>query len=323
MNQFLFCCCMGAIQMIRAFSSSSSSSLSPWCFSSTTATRSYNNRRRQQQQRVFPESEPPFLALITLGTSCDSDTDLHNALQSLHAAVSTGLVDLVSVRIDADTAFTTEHPHDTREQQQQQQRRRQHNPKELRLISMIQNLLSWSQQYNGFRVVISSDWVDLGIQVGVHGVHWKEKHVHRIPTITTTTTTKLLMGISTHNTSFAIEAWEKYQPDYIFAGTCFATESHPDKTQLEGPSFPAKVVKAFIDREQHTDPYRRRPKVLAIGGIDATNCRDVTMPGRYVAEGCSVSTGACPDGIATIRAILQAHDPGAEVHKIKQNMKHF
>jgi thiamine monophosphate synthase len=264
---------------------------------------------------VFPESEPPYLALITLGTSCDSETDLKHALQALHAAVSTGIVDLVSVRIDRND----DDNHNTREQ-------RHNNPKELRLISMIQNLLTWSQQYNGFRVVVSSDWVDLGIQNGVHGVHWKEKHVQNIPTTKknnlydNTTNTKLLVGISTHNTSFAIEAWETYQPDYIFAGTCFPTKSHPDKTHLEGPTFPAQVVQAFLDREQQI--HRRRPKVLAIGGIDATNCRDVIMPGsRSMDDPCSaVSMRVYPDGIATIRAVLQAQDAAAEVYKIKQNM---
>jgi hypothetical protein len=40
-------------------------------------------------------------------------------------------------------------------------------------------------------------------------------------------------------------------------------------------------------------------------------------------DGRSGSTWACPYGIATIRAALQAHDPGAEVHKIKQNMMHY
>jgi thiamine monophosphate synthase len=52
---------------------------------------------------------------------------------------------------------------------------------------------------------------------------------------------------------------------------------------------------------------RKRPKVFAIGGIDASNCH---IPvGKYGA-----------DGIATIRAVLEAEDPGESVRLIRENM---
>lgn len=101
----------------------------------------------------------------------------------------------------------------------------------------------------------------------------------------------------------ATSAFEVHRPDYISVGTCYSTMSHPEKTtgMLEGPELPGQVCRALQKLAG-----RKRPKLLAIGGLDASNCH---IPVEYGA-----------DGIATIRAVLGAEDPADSVHAIRANM---
>jgi Thiamine monophosphate synthase len=146
-----------------------------------------------------------------------------------------------------------------------------------------------------------------------------------------------LIGTSAHSVDSAVQAYRKFQPDYFFVGTCFPTLSHPEKQQkdstsssssslfvpLEGPELPGQVARALeketaaliLQLQQHsfeTDdngPFRRgcdRPRVFAIGGIDASNSHE------------PVEHGA--DGVATIRSILQAAEPARAVRGIIENM---
>ena len=255
---------------------------------------------------LFPHSNPPHLALITMRCSCDSEEHTESALRALHRAVSTGNIDLISVRVNrpltADRIAAVEP----------------------RLQTIVQQLLDWSVRYNGFRVVVSSDWIEAGLRAGAHGVHFKETHRDRIPAArrlygtlhehdanNNEPPTMMLVGTSTHTVESALEACELYQPDYFFAGTCFETASHPEKTgdALEGPAIPALVVQALEEQQQR----QQRPKVLAIGGLDATNC------GAQVALGSHVAN-AKADGIATIRAVLEADQPDQAVRMIQENM---
>lgn len=277
-------------------------------------------------QHFFPRTDPPYLALITERCSCDSDERVAAALEALRAAVSTGLVDLVSVHVNIipdQKDFNKAMPLN-----------------EARLVKMVKQLVEWSHGINSsssscsnatttaihpFRVVVSSDWMEVGIRAGAHGVHFKETHRELIPEARklyqelhhiSDSDSELLVGTSTHTVDSAVAAWKLYQPDYFFAGTCFETESHPEKSgdDLEGPAFPAQVCQALDDMELLPSSLLRRPAVLAIGGLDASNCREQVIRGSFVPDSNA-------DGIATIRAVLQAGDPAEAVRSIKRNMK--
>jgi thiamine monophosphate synthase len=142
---------------------------------------------------------------------------------------------------------------------------------------------------SSFRVVVSSDWVDAAVAAGAHGIHVKEMHRHRIPDIrrqfgadraaAAAADDNVLIGTSAHSVESAISAFEVHRPDYIFVGTCYSTMSHPEKNagMLEGPELPGQVCLALQKLAG-----KKRPKVLAIGGLDASNCH---IPVEYGADG--------------------------------------
>jgi len=130
--------------------------------------------------------------------------------------------------------------------------------------------------------------------------------VHRemIPQVRSELGPDVLIGTSAHSVQSAVEAWCLYHPDYLNVGTCYLTESHPEKgvEDLEGPLLPGQVTWALDQLAG-----QNRPKVLAVGGIDESNCHEPVL-----------SYGA--DGIATIRAVLHASEPKDVVGQIKKNM---
>jgi thiamine monophosphate synthase len=270
------------------------------------------HERRKRVGAVFPHGRPPpFLALITEEDACDSDARTNATLIALQRAVSTNLVDLVSVRVRSVGA--------TAENDTQMQ-----SNHEDRMQRIVRQLMAWSEESSGqFRVVVSSNWIETGLRAGAHGVHFKEAHQERIQSTRQLYRTlrhanddyagELLVGTSTHSVESAVTAWKRHGPDYFFAGTCFATLSHPEKARddLEGPALPAQVA-AALDK-LCSAPDRKRPAVLAIGGLDATNCQAQVTIGSYV-------DGANADGIATIRAVLCDQDPFTAVQTIKQSM---
>ncbi|KAL3935573.1 MAG: hypothetical protein SGBAC_008937 [Bacillariaceae sp.] len=169
-----------------------------------------------------------------------------------------------------------------------------------------------------FKVVCSSDWVEAAVLGGAHGVHVKEHHLPQIPSIreqfsvTNNSTNPIWIGTSAHSVESALISYGEYEPDYYFVGTCFLTASHPEKTSeadLEGPSLPGKVRRALHAAavEQQRSSNKTPPKVMAIGGIDESNCH---IP---------VELGA--DGVAVIRSVLQAKDPAKAVADMQYNMK--
>jgi thiamine monophosphate synthase len=223
------------------------------------------------------------------------------ALQSLYAAVSTQQVDLVSVRVNVMSSSDKQNAQN--------------------VVALTRQLVAWSREYCSFRVVVSSDWVDVAVEAGAHGIHVKEIHRHRIPSIRSQFAAaaaaaaaaaggvkpSILIGTSAHSVESAISAWNVHRPDYIFVGTCYSTMSHPEKTagMLEGPELPGQVGRALATSLAGSND-KKRPKVLAIGGLDDSNCH---IPVQYGA-----------DGIATIRAVLQAQDPADAVRSIRANM---
>lgn len=232
-------------------------------------------------RRPFESKDPPFLAIVSNRHSCDSDKNLSDALQRLKHAVSTNLVDLVSVRINVP---------DPTDQLVEE-----------RVVLLTRQLVDWSQEFK-FRVVLSSDWRHLLADSGAHGVHVKEFQRECISEVRRENPGSLI-GTSCHNVNSAMEAFLTYQVDYVYVGTCYMSDSHPEKGEdmLEGPALPGEVQREFRKTDRNTIP-----KVLAIGGIDASNCR---VP---------IELGA--DGVAVIKSVLQSPDSGQAVLDIIENM---
>jgi thiamine-phosphate diphosphorylase len=235
--------------------------------------------------KTFPdESDPPFLAIITEPNACDCNENMESTLEAIRRATSNQQVDLVSVRLTR-----TEAP-DRLERALQLTRR-------LVQLSMMDN-----NNNTSFKVVCSSDFIETALQAKAHGIHVKEAHLSRIPEIREAFSSlhsfSPLIGTSSHSVESAMRSFETYAPDYYFVGTCYATASHPEKSveDLEGPKLPGEIRRIIVDA-----------KFLAIGGIDDSNCDE------------PIAFGA--DGVATIRAVLQADDPAEVVSRLQSRMK--
>jgi thiamine-phosphate pyrophosphorylase len=223
---------------------------------------------------LFPESDPPYLAIITEPSACDNLANMERTLEAIRRATSNGMVDLVSVRLT-----------------------RTEDPGRLAISLQLTRSLVELSSRNSFKVVCSSDYVETALEARAHGIHVKEAHLSRIPIIREAFSSSLhlspLIGTSSHSVQSSIQSFRTYRPDYYFVGTCYATASHPEKSveDLEGPRLPGEVRRSVPGA-----------RVLAIGGIDYENC------------GKPISFGA--DGVATIRAVLQADDPTDAVSRL-------
>ena len=227
-----------------------------------------------------------------------------------------------------------------------------------RVTHVTMELMKLKQKQTRFQNVwvVVNDFAQVAIDAGADGVHVKERHVGSIPTIrqlyldtmssrvvSTSTREKgnsscsvtspppLLIGTSAHDIDSALDTWNKYQPDYFFVGTCFITLTHPEKQEddLEGPLLPGQVKRSILQvlvaqEEEEEQQYggnsstggnQRRardchsleaPLVFAVGGINVDNCR---IP---------IEFGA--DGVAMIRAVMQAPNPREMVQIIHNNM---
>jgi len=206
-----------------------------------------------------------------------------------------------------------------------------------------------------FMVVCSSDLVSVAVKARANGVHVKEHHLDQLPDIVRRFDYPIVIGTSTHSVESALRSFScnndsndsvqnenkdefttrakftrpipHYLPHYYFVGTCYMTASHPEKklqSQLEGPGLPGRVKRALLEnfqsKQQRTISTTedsddasliealqlRLPRIMAIGGIDESNCHE------------PVELGA--DGVAVIRAILQADHPIERVEEMQNNM---
>lgn len=230
-------------------------------------------------------NEPPYLAIIAERNACDNEDRMLATLEAIKAAVSTRKVSLVSVRIGK--------PKDPTRLQQIENR-----------VKDLTKRIVKLQETNDFHVVVSSDWIGTLDEQSSVGVHFKGMHRHLIPDTREKLGPDALVGTSAHSVDSALEAIHEYgAPDYFFVGTCYMTTSHPEKDEsdLEGPTLPGRVSRAIQEQCGISLP------VLAIGGIDETNCEE---PVREF--------GA--DGVAVIRAVLRASDPAKAVLQIQASM---
>jgi thiamine-phosphate diphosphorylase len=263
---------------------------------------------------LFPHNlnSKPFLAVITeLLDACDTDKRLHQeTLDALfQAAVDVDVAHVPSRRKQVDLISVRVHGPDKHDVETTKARQE-------RVLKLTQQLVEWADNDDNdyrFRVVLSSDWRHLAAQAKVHGVHVKESHRQFIPDIRQDLGPSAIIGTSAHSMESACAAYHDFQVDYLFVGTCFVTESHPEKdpNQLEGPELPGQVSRVLNALSLSAVSGKNPPPVLAIGGIDAFNCH---IPIQFGA-----------DGVATIRAVLQAAqasnmNPSEVVQEIKSAM---
>ncbi len=234
--------------------------------------------------------EPPYLALITELDACVNDERTEATFRAIVSATKSSKVKLVSIRLTKPSDENFGHVL-------------------ARALSLTKRLVQLAENSHSFRVVCSSDWVELaGTEGQAHGVHVKESHLQNIPEIRQNISNDdFLIGTSTHSVQSAIQSYTTYFPDYYFVGTCFLTASHPEKTmeELEGPALPGKVRNALSEEAMKLG--KECPIVFGIGGIDENNCH--------------IPIGYGADGVAVIRAILQAPNPMEVAFQIHDQMK--
>ncbi len=276
--------------------------------------------------------EKPFLAIITETDACDSDQRMKETFLTIQNALgecNENNVDLISIRVTPPK----DPDHIAAEFQS-------------RIVELTRRLMALKQKYmqvhadsrsyNEFMVVVN-DNVEAAIEADSDGVHVKENDTANIPYIKDLFFQKrrggsvkeeikesnrdriVLIGTSAHTLESALSNWELYQPNYFFVGTCYMTQSHPEKLMddLEGPMLPGIIKRAICNThdKDESDCEKRNlsrrsipsPIFYAIGGIDFDNCRE------------PVQLGA--DGVAVIRSVMQAPDPAKIVSQMKDIMK--
>jgi thiamine monophosphate synthase len=309
-----------------------------------------NNEDDEQPNFSFPNHRP-VLAIITEQDACQTDEKMERTFNAIRQAVSTNQVDLVSVRLSLPSApvvAVVENEErkmnddedelllfdqractltkklvqlsEQKQKQQQQQYYQNIEDQEKQDNNTTSNSSSSSSTVSSttspsFRVVCSSNVVSVAVRGRAHGVHVKEHHLDQIPSIIDQFDYPIIIGTSAHSIKSALESYsvnkEKttmgaIRPHYYFVGTCYTTASHPEKTnpnQLEGPKLPGRIKHALSS----SSSLLQLPRILAIGGIDETNCHE------------PVAFGA--DGVAVIRAVLQADNPANIVEQMQSNMR--
>jgi thiamine monophosphate synthase len=307
-----------------------------------------NNEDDEQPNFSFPNHRP-ILAIITEQDACQTDEKMERTFDAIRQAVSTNQVDLVSVRlslpstpvvvvgkeerkmnddedelvlVDQRACTLTEKLVQLSEQKQQQQQYYQNIEDQEKQDNYTTSNSSSSSSTSStttspsFRVVCSSNLVSVAVRGRAHGVHVKEHHLDQIPSIIDQFDYPIIIGTSAHSIKSALESYsvnkEKttmgaIRPHYYFVGTCYTTASHPEKTnplQLEGPELPGRIKHAL---SSSSSSFLQLPRILAIGGIDETNCHEPVVFGA--------------DGVAVIRAVLQADHPANIVEQMQSNMR--
>ena len=141
----------------------------------------------------------------------------------------------------------------------------------------------------GKAILTINDRLDVALAVDADGVHLPS---HSLPACVVKKLGggRLLVGRSVHSVEEAVVA-ESDGADYLILGTIYGTASHPGRPP-SGPGL-IEAVKARV-----------RTHVYAIGGINASNVEEVMRAGA--------------DGVAVIRSILGAPDPGIAAREIAE-----
>ncbi len=158
-----------------------------------------------------------------------------------------------------------------------------------RLLSLVEEL---KQAVDGRALIVVNERVDVAAAARVDGVQLGEEAL--APSFARSIMPAgSLVGRSVHSASGA-RAAQAAGADFLVAGTMFATGSHPGAS----PAGPGLVheVQSLCDIP-----------LVGIGGITRDNLAEV------VAAGAS--------GIAVIRSILEARDPGLAAEELKSALR--
>ena len=130
-------------------------------------------------------------------------------------------------------------------------------------------------------VFIVNDRVDVALAVGAHGVHVGQDDMP-VAVARRLMGTNRLVGVTVHNEAELRRA-EADGADHISIAPCFATSTKPDHQSPLGPGGVAALAA------------KTRLPVVTIGGINASNAKDVAAAGV--------------DGICVVSAVMMAPDP--------------
>ena len=141
----------------------------------------------------------------------------------------------------------------------------------------------------GKALLIINDRINVALAVEADGVHLPS---HSLPVCVARKLGggRLLVGRSVHSVEEALAA-ESDGVDYLILGTIYGTPSHPGR--LASGVGLIEAVKGRV-----------RVPVYAIGGINVSNAGEVMRAGA--------------DGVAVIRSILGAPDPGIAAREIAE-----
>ena len=304
---------------------------------------SHHDDQVLQPELLFPTNRP-ILAIITETDACDTVEKMKHTYETVKKATSTGKVDLVSVRLSLpprydDTGGENQCHNQILERacwltkklvalsdgKKSENKSKNHDDNDKNVDS---------QPDSSFLVVCSSNLVSVAVDSRANGVHVKEHHLDQLSDVVARFDYPIVIGTSTHSVESAVGSYfhdhsgdtakSRPRPHYYFVGTCYMTASHPEKTlqsQLEGPELPGRVKRSLQDNFQSRRPDKEPilekdvekdttkgplPRIMAIGGIDETNCHE------------PVALGA--DGVAVIRAVFHADHPIERVEDMQTAM---
>ena len=128
---------------------------------------------------------------------------------------------------------------------------------------------------------------------GVGGLQLSEVAGGRIAQVRELYGEETLVGRSVHSVANAKAAMES-GADFLMMGTIFPSDTHPSG-ETHGVEIVGRVVR------------ETKLPIIGIGGISADNAGDVVRQGAA--------------GVAVVRSILAANDPGAAARKVMDAMK--
>jgi thiamine-phosphate diphosphorylase len=153
------------------------------------------------------------------------------------------------------------------------------------LLPLARRLQACCHRHGALFVV--NDRVELALAVGADGVHVGQDDLP-VREVRRMAPEGFVVGVSAETPELAREA-EAGGADYVGCGAVWPTDSKLDAPEAVGPEGVRRVVEAV------------RIPVVAIGGITPERAREL------------VPTGVA--GVAVIRAVLAARDPGAAVRE--------
>jgi len=275
--------------------------------------------------------QKPFLAIITETDAVSSSIRMEQTFDALSKAMSSGYVDLISIRClkesDDDTDDVEGLSFQGRVVALTKRIISHRNELRMQSLQFYNDSLDTSKQVEKrLPQIVINDNIEAVLASGADGIHVKERNKKDIPKIRElferqgSSEAFNIIGTSCHSIQSAKEILDLKVSndkvtkassivDYLFVGTCYMTKSHPEKTKeddLEGPTLPG-LVRETLYRDGNDKIII--PKIFAIGGISEGNCWE------------PVHLGA--DGVAMIRSVMQADDPEYATRNMHKAMKNY